>query len=231
MPPPAQVFVTSRDGTQVPMFVTHRKGLKLDGTAPTLMYGYGGFNVPMEPGFSPSRCAHPAGAVRLLEAPMTVRKIGRSLARHYAPPIKPTTHRIRYPLRTASATHYADRHAGSWQRGSVASILPLSQAACSLPMDQVLCLIDAPAGLPSCAATMESLRRWGAVRWHAGAGGAEAGNRWQLGTPVWVAILRCGCGPSDRHTGLASKGRSSSLSCCQMVPQYNTATRALQLTS
>lgn len=36
-----QVFVTSKDGTKVPMFITHKKGLKLDGTNPTLLYGYG----------------------------------------------------------------------------------------------------------------------------------------------------------------------------------------------
>ena len=37
-----QVFAKSKDGTMVPMFITHRKGLKLDGTTPTLLYGYGG---------------------------------------------------------------------------------------------------------------------------------------------------------------------------------------------
>ena len=39
-----QVFVSSKDGTQVPMFVVHKRGLQLDGTNPTLLYGYGGFN-------------------------------------------------------------------------------------------------------------------------------------------------------------------------------------------
>ncbi|PTL79327.1 prolyl oligopeptidase family protein [Vitiosangium sp. GDMCC 1.1324] len=47
-----QVFYTSKDGTRVPMFLSHKKGLKLDGTNPTLLYGYGGFNAPMTPGFS-----------------------------------------------------------------------------------------------------------------------------------------------------------------------------------
>ena len=45
-------FVTSRDGTRVPIFIAHRKGLKLDGSNPTLLYGYGGFNVSLTPGYS-----------------------------------------------------------------------------------------------------------------------------------------------------------------------------------
>ena len=49
-----QVFYNSKDGTRIPMFITHKKGLKLDGTNPTFLYGYGGFNVSMMPGFSVS---------------------------------------------------------------------------------------------------------------------------------------------------------------------------------
>ncbi len=44
-------FVTSRDGTRFPIFIAHRKGLKLDGTNPTLLYGYGGFNVSETPSY------------------------------------------------------------------------------------------------------------------------------------------------------------------------------------
>ena len=49
-----QVFFESADGTRVPMFITHRKGLAPDGDQPTLLYGYGGFNVALTPGYSTS---------------------------------------------------------------------------------------------------------------------------------------------------------------------------------
>ena len=50
-----QVFVRSRDGTKVPMFIVHKKGIKLDGTNAALLYGYGGFDISLTPNFSIGR--------------------------------------------------------------------------------------------------------------------------------------------------------------------------------
>jgi prolyl oligopeptidase len=52
-----QVFYNTKDGTRIPMFITHKKGLKLNGKNPTYLYGYGGFNISLTPSFSPGNIA------------------------------------------------------------------------------------------------------------------------------------------------------------------------------
>jgi prolyl oligopeptidase len=52
-----QIFFKSKDGTRIPMFLSHKKGIKLDGANPTLLYGYGGFNISLTPTFSPANLA------------------------------------------------------------------------------------------------------------------------------------------------------------------------------
>ncbi len=52
-----QVFYTSKDGTNIPMIISYKKGITLDGSNPTILYGYGGFNISLYPGFSVTRAA------------------------------------------------------------------------------------------------------------------------------------------------------------------------------
>lgn len=52
-----QVFYPSKDGTKVPMFISYKKGLKMTGATPTLLYGYGGFNISLSPTYSPQNLA------------------------------------------------------------------------------------------------------------------------------------------------------------------------------
>lgn len=51
----SQVFYNSKDGTRIPMIITHKKGIELNGKNPTILYGYGGFNIPLNPAFSVTR--------------------------------------------------------------------------------------------------------------------------------------------------------------------------------
>src|SRR5699024_9345135 len=51
------VVYTSKDGTEIPMMITYKKGLKMDGHNPTMLYGYGGFNISLTPSFSVANAA------------------------------------------------------------------------------------------------------------------------------------------------------------------------------
>ena len=76
-----QVFYPSKDGTRIPMFLVYRKGLQLDGNNPTLLYGYGGFNIVVSPTFSAARIALLEQGLRVcLGQPARRRRVRRGVA-------------------------------------------------------------------------------------------------------------------------------------------------------
>jgi hypothetical protein len=68
------VFATAKDGTQVPIFLTHKQGLKRDGSQPTLLYGYGGFTVNMTPVPFNSRPCKPSSKLTPKPLPTSLNK-------------------------------------------------------------------------------------------------------------------------------------------------------------
>ena len=129
-----QVFYASKDGTRVPMFLAYKKGIKLDGSNPTLLYGYGGFNVSLPPMFAVSRVAWmEMGGVYCAAEPPRRRRIRRRLAQggHQAAKAKrlrrlhrrrPVAHcEALYPPRTAGHPRGQQRRAAGRRRDDAAS--------------------------------------------------------------------------------------------------------------
>ena len=84
---PSRSSIASKDGTKIPMFISYKKGLKRDGQAPTYLFGYGGFNIPLTPSFSPANLVWmEMGGVFAHAQPARRRRIRRGVAqgRHEA---------------------------------------------------------------------------------------------------------------------------------------------------
>ncbi len=78
-----RVFAKSRDGTQVPMTIMYPRGTKLDGTAPALLYGYGGYGISMTPSFDAS---HRICSITAAFMPSPISAAAASMAKHGTPP-------------------------------------------------------------------------------------------------------------------------------------------------